>query len=145
MLRASVEAEQGEVDLRAITDGARDDSVGVAHAAELTSFAEACVRNDASALVTARDALRAKAGAAALVDAAGVIANFERMTRIADATGIPLDAPSALASSDFRGRLKLERFASAQNTPRAGIVQRLLAPLLAPAAKKMLARLLMRQ
>jgi hypothetical protein len=144
MLRASVEAKNGEVDLRAITEGARDDSVGVAYAAELTAFAEACIRGDASALVLARDALRAKAGAAALVDAAGVIGNFERMTRIADATGIPLDAPSALASSDFRSR-QLERFASAQNTPRAGIVQRLIAPLFAPAAKRMLARLLTRQ
>ena len=99
MLRASVEASDREVDLRAISDGARDDSVGVAHAAELTGFAEAAVRGDTAAIAAARHTLRAKAGSAALVDAAAVIGNFERMTRIADATGIPLDAPSALASN----------------------------------------------
>jgi hypothetical protein len=64
---------------------------------------------------------------------------------VTDATGIPLDAPSALASSDFRGPLGPERFASARNTKRAGVFRRLLAPLFAPAAKKMLAQLLMRQ
>ena len=85
-----------------------------------------------------------KAGSAALVDAAGVIGNFERMTRIADATGIPLDRPSALASSDFRGRLGLQRYASAQNTKEPGIIERMLAPMLAPAAKKALSRLLMK-
>lgn len=144
MLRASVEAKHGTVDLRAISDGARDDSVGVQHAAELTAFAEAAVRGDAAALATARDALRNKAGSAALVDAAGVVGNFERMTRIADATGIPLDAPSALASSDFRNKLGLHRFASAQNTGNPGFIRRMIGRLMAPAAKRMLARLLMR-
>ena len=140
MLRASVEAKQGEVDLRAISEGARDDAVGVTHAAELTTFAEAALGNDSAALARARDALRAKAGAAALVDAAGVVGNFERMTRIADATGIPLDGASALASEDFRAALGFEAYASASNTSPAPLWRRALAPLLAPAAKKAMAR-----
>ncbi len=140
MLRASVEAKQGEVDLRAISEGAKDDSVGVAHAAELTAFAGAALASDVGALAAARDALRAKAGSAALVDAAGVIGNFERMTRIADATGIPLDGASALASEDFRAALGLEAYASASNTSPAPLWRRALAPLLAPAAKKAMAR-----
>lgn len=144
MLRASVEARQGAVDLRAISEGARDDGVGVAHAAELCAFAEAAVRGDAAALAAARDALRARAGSAALVDAAGVVANFERMTRIADATGIPLDAAAQLASQDFRGALGLEQFASAQNTRPASLWRRALAPLLAPAAKRVMARFMRR-
>jgi hypothetical protein len=144
MLRASVEANRGEVDLRAITEGARDDSVGVAHAAELSVFAEAAVRGEERALASARDALRARAGSQAVVDAAGVIGNFERMTRIADATGIPLDGASQVASEDFRSALGLEAFASAQNTQRAPLWRRALAPLLAPAAKKVLARLMRR-
>jgi hypothetical protein len=140
MLRASVEANQGEVDLRAISEGAKGDSVGVAHAAELTAFAEAALGGDAAALARARDALRAKAGSAALVDAAGVIANFERMTRIADATGIPLDPASQLASSDFRAALGLDAYASAANTAPAPWWRRAISPLLAPAAKKVMAR-----
>src|SRR5262249_1762369 len=128
MLRASIEAKRGEVDLSAVTEGADDDSVGVAHAAQLSAFAEAALRGDGATLARARDALRAAAGAAALVDAAAVIGNFERMTRIADATGIPLDAPSVLASADFRARLGLERYPSAQNTPRANVIARLLTP-----------------
>jgi hypothetical protein len=144
MLRASVEAKQGEVDLRAISAGARDDSVGVKHARELTAFAEAAVSRDAAALARARDALRAKAGSAALVDAAGVIGNFERMTRIADATGIPLDAAVELASADFRGALGLDAYASASNTSPAPLWRRALAPLLVPAAKKAMARFLRR-
>jgi hypothetical protein len=144
MLRASVEARQGAVDLRAISEGARDDGVGVAHAAELCAFAEAAVRGDAAALAAARDALRARAGSAALVDAAGVVANFERMTRIADATGIPLDAAAQLASQDFRGALGLEQFASAKNTLPASLWRRALAPLLAPAAKRVMARFMRR-
>ncbi len=144
MLRASIEANRGTVDLHAITEGARDDSVGVAHAAELTAFVEAALRGDASALTRARDALRAKAGAAALVDAAGVIGNFERMTRIADGTGIPLDGAVQLASADFRDALGLGAYASAQNTRPAPLWRRALAPVLAPAAKKMMARFMSR-
>jgi hypothetical protein len=142
MLRASVEANQGEVDLRAITEGARDDGVGVAHAAELSAFAEAAVRADPAELTCARDALRAKAGSEAVVDAAAVIGNFERMTRIADATGIPLDAASQVASEDFRGALGLERYGSARNTRPTPLWRRALAPVLGPAAKKAMARLL---
>jgi hypothetical protein len=144
MLRASVEANQGEVDLRAISEGAKNDSVGVAHAAELTAFAEAAVRGDAAALARARDSLRAKAGSEVVIDAAGVIANFERMTRIADATGIPLDAAPQLASHDFREALGLNAFASARNTPALPAWRRALMPLFAPAAKQVMARFMRR-
>jgi hypothetical protein len=144
MLRASVEARNGTVDLSAVSVGARDDAVGVRHAAPLTAFAEAAVRFDAAALATARNALRAASGAAALVDAAAVIGNFERMTRIADGTGIPLERASTLASSDFRGALGLETYPSAANTPRAGFFARLLAPLWLAAAKRMLQRMFAR-
>lgn len=49
-------------------------------------------------------------GPEAMVDAAGVASNFERMVRIADATGIPLDERMAKASKDVREALDLERF-----------------------------------
>ena len=144
MLRASVEAKQQQVDLRAITDGARDGAVGIVHAAELLAFAEAAVRGDPSAIGRALSALRAKAGSAAVVDAAGVVGNFERMTRIADGTGIPLDAPVQLASEDFRGELGFSEFPSSRNTPSPPAWRRLLAPVLARGARLALRKLLAR-
>jgi hypothetical protein len=49
-------------------------------------------------------------GAEAVVDAAGVASNFERMVRIADSTGIPLDDRMSRASKEVREALGLERF-----------------------------------
>lgn len=40
----------------------------------------------------------------------GVASNFERMVRIADATGIPLDACMQALSQEIRDALDLERF-----------------------------------
>ena len=64
-----------------------------------------------------REALRTELGAAAVVDAVGVIANYQRMVRIADGCGIPLDAPTVEASADFRDELGVYAYASAANTP----------------------------
>jgi hypothetical protein len=72
------------------------------------AFADAMVGTDDQTLATARAALVAAMGAAAMVDAAGVVSNFERMVRIADGTGIPLDAPMARASEDIRAMLDLQ-------------------------------------
>lgn len=49
-------------------------------------------------------------GPEAMVDAAGVASNFERMVRIADSTGIPLDERMYNASEQVREELDLERF-----------------------------------
>ena len=114
MLRASVEAADAKVDLRAVVD-ARVES-GVPQGALLGRFAEALVRR-APELTALRERIRAELGEAALVDAAGAAANFQRMTRIADGLGIPLDEGLAEASADIRADLDLGRFASSANTP----------------------------
>ena len=44
-----------------------------------------------------------------MVDAAGVASNFERMVRIADATGIPLGEGLEEFSSEVRLELGLDR------------------------------------
>jgi hypothetical protein len=54
------------------------------------AFAEAVVGSDGAAIIQARDDLIAAMGVEAMVDAAAVASNFERMVRIADGTGIPL-------------------------------------------------------
>lgn len=78
----------------------------------LLAFAEAMVGEDNTALAQARQAVVQALGPAAMVDAAGVASNFERMVRIADATGISLDDRMAAASKEVRETLHLERFAA---------------------------------
>jgi hypothetical protein len=60
------------------------------------------------------------------------------MVRIADATGIPLDAPVDIMTSDVRETLGIDRFTAAANTPRAGVVRRALTPVLRPLLGKLL-------
>ena len=55
-------------------------------------------------------------GRRSLVDAAGVAANFQRMTRIADSIGIPVDNMSAELGQQVRQELGIERFPSARNS-----------------------------
>ena len=129
MLRASIEYGGGEADLSGIADGAKAGDAGIEHGERLTAFADAAVQGDPAALATARDALRAVAGSAVVVDAAGVIGNFERMVRIADGTGIPLDGVVEALSDDFRQELGLEGYASRRLTG-SGPLARLLAPAL---------------
>lgn len=81
----------------------------------LLAFAEAIFSDDEAALASARQAVVGTMGPAAMVDTAGVASNFVRMVRIADATGIPLDAQMATMTKEVREALHLERFAGAQN------------------------------
>lgn len=108
--------EGREVDVRAVTDDEAGVESGVLYADDLLAFAEAAVGELEVPLADARDRLLELLGPEALVDAAAVVANFQRMVRIADSTGIPLDAPLALLSEEIRSELGVERFASAANT-----------------------------
>jgi hypothetical protein len=128
LLRASGEKQGREIDAGAVTAGCEQAAAsGVTHAAELLAFADACVAEDDAALAQAREALLAAVGPAALVDAAAVVSNFERMVRVADGTGIPLDAPIAALTAEMRRELGIDRFASAANTPAPGWLARALA------------------
>ena len=129
MLRASIEYSGTDAELSGISDGPKAGDAGIEHGELLTTFADAAVGGDPAELATARDALREAAGAEALVDSAAVVGNFERMVRIADGTGIPLDAVVTTLSSDFREELGLEDFSSRRLT-RAGGLARVLAPAL---------------
>ena len=123
------------MDARAVTDPSAAGTSGVAHAQALLAFADAVVGQDEAALAAARQALLVEMGAEALVDAAAVASNFERMVRIADGTGIPLDAPLEALSGDFRADLGVDRFGSAANTPAPGVVRRALGGVLRPVAR----------
>jgi hypothetical protein len=68
------------------------------------------VGEDNAALARARQAVIEVLSPEAMVDAAGVASNFERMVRIADSTGIPLDERMEVLSKEVRNQLHLERF-----------------------------------
>ncbi len=96
-----------------VMDGASD--TGVPHAAELLAFAEAAIAFDGPRIGCTRAAVLRALGEAAMVDAAAVIAGFNGITRIADATGIPLEEVKAEQSSDWRERLGINRFADTKS------------------------------
>ena len=116
MLRVSAMTTSTEVDLQAINGDPESAAVGIQFGRELMHFAQAVATGDGDSLPSARRDLLQAAGPAVLVDAAGVAANFQRMVRIADATGIPVDDMDARLGQDVRRELGIARFASARNS-----------------------------
>ncbi len=116
MLRVSAQTTQTEIDLAGVTGSARAADQGIEHGALLLAFAEAVAQRDSGLIERAREALRVTAGEAVVVDAAGVAANFQRMVRIADSAGIPVDDMHNEFGKAVRAELGLEHFRSAQNS-----------------------------
>lgn len=81
------------------------------------SFATAVATRDESVLAESRECLLAASNAAVLVDAAAVAGNFQRMVRIADAIGIPMDDDYASEVKPTVDELELRRFKTAENSP----------------------------
>jgi len=119
MLRVSATTTDTAIDLQGVNGDAQSAAVGIEFGEDLMKFAESLARGDQAALADARDALLSRAGPAVLIDAAGVAANFQRMVRIADAIGIPVDDMENEIGRQVREDLGIERFASAGNTPGA--------------------------
>ena len=116
MLRESVELTGGSIDFDGLTDPSCTEIRGVPDSRELLQYTNACMGVERTAPETTRQALVDKMGSAAMVDAAGVISNFQRMVRIADATGIPSDGPMQAMSEDLREQLGINQYVSAANT-----------------------------
>ncbi len=116
MLRASATTRETEVNINGINGNVAAADVGVEFGAELMQFAEAVATRNQAGLEHSRTALRSIAGTDVLVDAAGVAANFQRMVRIADSMGIPIDDTESDLGKSVRSELDLGRFTSAQNT-----------------------------
>jgi len=108
LLRASGQHDNRTYTLAGVTGGAT--GTGVAGGAEMLALADAALGRDDLALTGVRHAVVAALGAEALVDAAAVIGGFDGITRIADATGIPLEPAKAEQTADFFAELALGRF-----------------------------------
>lgn len=106
MLRASAEFTGTDLDPRGITNVDIDPLVSGGR--ELIALVDAVLdRRDSG---PERAAVRASLGEAALVDAAGVIGNFEMMNRVAEGTGIPVGKGSLQRTEELRTLLDLDRY-----------------------------------
>lgn len=116
MLRASSEHGKAAVDLAAVMGRAVGDG-GIPHGALLTAFAEAVIGGTNEELAAVRSRVLDVLGSDALVDAAGVCGLFNAIDRVADATGIPLEAEKAAATETIRAQLGIDRFAAGKVDP----------------------------
>ena len=132
MLRVSSEAQDETVDLHAITEGT-DVASGVPGETELLGLVEETVLSPGSdTLPQRRSAVADALGEAALVDAAAVIGNFQRMTRIADGTGIPLDDMVVAMTTELREEIGINQYGSAAYTREASLFKRVLVKMIWP-------------
>ncbi len=107
MLRGSGKHNGTDYSFEGIVDG--DGGSGVAAEAELLAFADAAVVMD-DRLCECRGHVVDRLGHGAMIDAAAVIAGFDAITRVADGSGIPLEAPKAEATAEWRNRLGIDAF-----------------------------------
>ena len=109
MLRESSTTTGETYDLSLLT-GAKGDG-NIPHGALLVSYAEAVLGTDDRRLAEVRASIRAQMGDAALVDAAAIVATFNAIDRVADATGIPIEDAKAASTADLRTALDINDFA----------------------------------
>ena len=110
MLRESAKATNTEIDPKAVTSDEVGDG-GVANGGLLVDFAKAVLGDVETHLVVARRRLGNELGDGGLVDASAVIANYSALDRVADATGIPLEAAKEANTIELRAVLGINDFA----------------------------------
>lgn len=92
-------------------DGSAIDS-GVPHGRVLTAFVDAVLAaldgQEDVTLAAARQAVRDELGDAAFVDVCATIASFDAVVKLADGTGIPLEAAKAERTADIREALAID-------------------------------------
>ena len=106
MLSSSSEKTNTPVDLAAITDPSIDPLTpgGV----ELLRLVDAVLARSADISRVAEE-VKTELGPTGLIDAAGVIGNYQMMNRVADGTGIPVGKGSRLRNAELINRLGLDR------------------------------------
>ena len=111
MLRASARATDIEVDYKVVMGEAAGGNGGIPDGDLLVDFVEAALGDDEARLTVSRQRLRDAVGDAGLVDVAAVIANYSALDRVADATGIPLEAAKEANTATIRAELGIDEFA----------------------------------
>lgn len=115
LLRRSGETNNQELVLEAIT-GAADKTIGVPDEEVLVAIADAVYSGEPDRLSEVR-ALGVNAiGPTAVVDAIGVAAAFNGITKIANATGIPLDESTDALTPEMRASTGIDRYSDASKS-----------------------------
>ena len=109
MLRESAPKGGEGYDLASVM-GLGDGDSGIANGEELIAFSEAVIVGDETELTAARAAVIDTLGGAALVDAAAVVAIFDAIDRVADATAIPLENQKLDEMGNFMSEFAIEGF-----------------------------------
>lgn len=109
LLRASGEHKGETLGLSAI-NGEQLEQSGIAHAGLLIRYADTLVNGTEAEQAGLRDEVRAELGSEAFIDCAAVASVFNAVVRIADATGIPLEAYKEELSVDLRRDLGIDDY-----------------------------------
>ena len=120
MLSLSADITESDIDLQLINGDETVSDGDIKYGTALMRFAEAVAGRNEEALTVARNTLLREAGEEVLVDAAAVAGNFQRMVRIADGTGIPIDQRMNALTAGMREDLGIDQFGSAANTAKVG-------------------------
>jgi hypothetical protein len=116
LLRVSGEQAQTDYDLRAITSGSGDG--GVADGYWLRTLTEQTIRGEWDTLALTRQQANAAIGEQQCVDVLTVAAAFNGITRVADATGIPLDHNTTDTTDSMRASTGIDKFSYAEKSAR---------------------------
>ena len=109
LLRASGQQENRDYNLSAVTRNRGDG--GVPHGSVIRRLVEAAIGGQWETLEALRGQGAQEMGEQRTVDVLTVAAGFNGITRVADATGIPLDAPIAAATEELRRETGIDGFA----------------------------------
>lgn len=118
LLGASGKQENQEFNLNAVTDD--EASSGLTHDRWLRALTEAAINRDWLTLAEIRPEAEADMGVQQVVDTLTVAAAFNGITRVADATGIPLDESTAQATQNMRQATGIEAFNYTSKSERYG-------------------------
>ena len=118
LLRASGQSENSDYNLNSVTSDDLDP--GVPHGRWLRALTEAAIRGDWLTLAEIRPQAEAAMGQQQALDALTVAAAFNGITRVADATGIPLDQNTADTTADMRETTGIQRFEYGEKSARYG-------------------------
>ena len=116
LLRESGRKEQRDYELDSVTSSQGDS--GVTHSKHLRALTEAAISGDWLALSDLRGQAEAAMGKHQTVDVLVVAAEFNGITRVADATGIPLDDNTQEVTQELRASTGIDAFDYAEKSAR---------------------------
>ena len=118
LLRASGERDNEDYDVNSVTSDSLDP--GVPQGSWLRALTEAAISGDWLGLAELRPDAEAQLGVQQTIDALTVAAAFNGITRVADATGIPLDENTEATTAAMRETTGIARFGYAAKSARYG-------------------------